>query len=73
MDISELERKIGYVFLDKNLLIRALTTKACALESNQKNPEIDENIEDQEILCTLGDAVLKLILVDKLIKEGSET
>jgi ribonuclease-3 len=73
MDISELEKKIGYIFVDKRLIERALTTKAWALEKRQQNPDSDENYSDQEVFSTLGDAVLKLILVDRLIKEGSDS
>jgi ribonuclease-3 len=73
LDVSELESKIGYIFVDKNLIIRALTTKAWALEKRQQNQDSVGEYEDQEVLCTLGDAVLKLILVDKLIQEGSDT
>lgn len=73
MDVSQLEKNIGYIFVNKDLLFRALTTKACALEMSQQNPDVPEKFEDQEIFCTLGDAVLKLILVDRLISEGSTT
>jgi len=73
LDISELEKNIGYIFIDKSLIIRALTTKACALEQYAKNPELNEKLADQKVLCTLGDSVLKLIIVDRLFKEGSKT
>jgi ribonuclease-3 len=71
MELSQLEKNIGYIFVDQTLLNRALTTKAYSLEHAQKNPEVDEKLEDQEVLCTLGDAVLKMILVDRLIIEGA--
>lgn len=64
-----LEEKLGYSFRDKSLLTRALTRKAYANEQRQKNKEV----EDQEILRTLGDAVLKTVLVEMLIKNGSKT
>ena len=73
MDISPLEKNIGYIFINKNLLKRALTTKAWALEKMQKTPDSEKRYKDQEVLCTLGDSVLKLILVDRLIAEGSTT
>ena len=73
MDISQLEKNIGYIFVAKNLIERALTTKAFALEKKAQTPDSEEKVDDQEILCTLGDAVLKLILVDRLIQEGSDT
>ncbi len=61
-----LEDSLGYIFSDKNLLNRALTRKAYALEQKQQNIEC----EDQEIFRTLGDAVLKTVLIDLLIKSG---
>ncbi len=68
-DIKKIEDAIGYSFKDKNHLIRALTRKAYALEQKQQN----RDCEDQEIFQTLGDAVLKLILVERLIENGSNT
>ncbi len=64
-----IEDALGYTFSDKNLLNRALTRKAYANEQKQQN----KDIEDQEIFRTLGDAVLKTILVDLLIKSGCKT
>jgi len=65
-----LENDLGYSFKDKTLLIRALTRKAFALEQKQQK----KDCEDQEIFRTLGDAVLKTVLVDLLIlKNGSKT
>lgn len=64
-----LEKNLGYEFSNKNLLDRALTRKAFALELKQKN----QFCEDQEIYRTLGDAVLKAILIDLLIKKGCNT
>lgn len=64
-----IEENLGYVFSDKSLLERALTRKAYALEQKQR----DQDYEDQEIYRTLGDAVLKLALVDLLIKAGCQT
>jgi NCAIR mutase (PurE)-related protein len=64
-----IEGNIGYSFVDKNLLQRALTRKAYALEQRQRN----RVCEDQEIFRTLGDAVLKAALVDLLIQSGCET
>jgi ribonuclease-3 len=61
-----LEENLGYVFKNKSLLDRALTRKAYALEQHQQNNECD----DQEIYRTLGDAVLKAVLIDLLIKSG---
>ena len=61
-----LEENIGYDFKNKDLLNRALTRKAYANELKQKNQES----EDQEIFRTLGDAVLKAVLIDLLIESG---
>ena len=64
-----IEENIGYSFLDKNILNRALTRKAYALEQRQRN----QACEDQEIFRTLGDAVLKAVLVDLVIQSGCKT
>ncbi len=61
-----IEESLGYTFSNKSLLDRALTRKAYALEQKQQNIECD----DQEIYRTLGDAVLKTVLIDLLIKSG---
>jgi ribonuclease-3 len=61
-----IEEALGYTFSNKSLLERALTRKAYALEQKQQNIEC----EDQEIYRTLGDAVLKSVLIDLLIKSG---
>lgn len=64
-----LEENIGYSFRNRNLLNQALTRKAFALEQKQHN----KNFADQEIYCVLGDAVLKVVLVDLLIQNGLTT
>jgi ribonuclease-3 len=64
-----IEKNLGYSFSDKNLLNRALTRKAYAIEQKQRN----QDCEDQEVFRTLGDAVLKAVLVDLLIKSGCKT
>lgn len=69
MTVDEIESALGYTFLEKRLLNRALTRKTFALEEKQQN----RDCEDQNIFRTLGDAVLKLVLVDKLIENGVET
>ncbi len=61
-----LEENLGYTFNNTYFLNRALTRKAFALEQRQQNIECD----DQEIYRTLGDAVLKTVLIDLLIKSG---
>ena len=64
-----IEESLGYTFSNKSLLERALTRKAYANELKQQNQECD----DQEIYRTLGDAVLKTVLVDRLIASGYKT
>jgi ribonuclease-3 len=61
---ATLEDNIGYHFRDQSHLTRALTRRAFANEVRQQGRHID----DQEVLCTLGDAVLKLVFVDLLIR-----
>ncbi len=60
-----IEDALGYTFSNKNLLKRALTRKAYANEHREE--------EDQEIFRTLGDAVLKTAIVDRLIASGCKT
>lgn len=67
--LNDLERSLNYAFNDDRLLERALTRKAYANERAQQG----QRVKDQEVLRTLGDAVLKVILVDKLIHAGYET
>ncbi len=67
--IKQIEEALDYPFKNESYLIRALTRKAYASEQKQKSQDCD----DQEIYRTLGDAVLKLVLVDYLIKSGCDT
>jgi len=64
-----LERNLGYIFTDRALLERALTTIPHANEAGQHG----RACQDQDVLCTLGDAVLKAVLVDHLMEQGYET
>ncbi|MCE8422351.1 MAG: hypothetical protein J5U16_00275 [Candidatus Methanoperedens sp.] len=64
-----IEEDIGYHFSDRSLIERALTRKAYANEHKQQN----NDCRDQEIFRTLGDAVLKTVLVDLLISKGLKT
>jgi ribonuclease-3 len=68
-DIEAIERRLGYIFKDKNLLLRALTRKAAAKEQSEQG----QSCEDQEVFRTLGDAILKAILTDLLIENGCTT
>ncbi|MBU3965849.1 MAG: dsRNA-specific ribonuclease [Euryarchaeota archaeon] len=64
-----IEETLGYSFKNAAYLDRALTRKAYANEQKQQH----KDCEDQEIYRTLGDAVLKLVLVDLLIRSGCDT
>jgi ribonuclease III len=68
-EIRAIEIRLGYIFLDRGLLIQALTRKAAAHEQRQKG----KICEDQEVFRTLGDAVLKAILTELLIQQGYTT
>lgn len=69
MEAVSVEKSLGFTFTDKGLLERALLRKAYALECRQRNQEC----EDQEVFRTLGDAVLKAVLVELLMKAGCKT
>jgi ribonuclease-3 len=64
-----IEDMLGYYFKNNTYLDRALTRKAYANEQKQQH----KDCLDQEIYRTLGDAVLKLALVDLLIRSGCDT
>ncbi|MBI5379347.1 MAG: ribonuclease III [Nitrospirae bacterium] len=61
-----LERRIGYTFRDRNLLIQALTHKSFAHESR------DPRAQDNERLEFLGDAILNLTICDYLVRTYPE-
>jgi ribonuclease-3 len=67
--INSLEAKINYRFKNTDLLQRALLHRSRANEENQKQ----KPCKDQDALRTLGDAVLKTILCDLLMRSGYET
>lgn len=60
--ISELEKKINYTFKNKNLIIEALTHRSFLNE----NPNF--NLNHNERLEFLGDAVLELVITEFLFK-----
>ncbi len=60
INITQFEKKLGYNFKDKDLLVQALTHSSYAYE-NQQNVE-----SDNETLEFLGDSVLGLIIADYL-------
>jgi len=66
---SDLEKKINYSFRDEDLLRRALLHPSRANEERQQQ----KACKDQDALRTLGDAVLKAILCDLLMRSGYET
>jgi ribonuclease III len=67
--MSGIEDCLGYKFNEPKLLERALTRKAFSNEQGQRGI----SSADQEIFCTLGDAVLKTVLIDLLILNGVTT
>ena len=69
VETMTIEETLGYSFKNAAYLDRALTRKAYANEQKQQH----KDCEDQEIYRTLGDAVLKLALVDLLIRSGCDT
>ncbi len=64
-----LEEQLNYYFFDKSILRRSLTTKAHALEQQQQGQPCD----DQQAYCVLGDAILKTVLTELLIRMGYQT
>jgi ribonuclease-3 len=64
-----IERKLGYAFTDKSLIDQAFTTKSYAKESK----DVDQPRESQESLRTIGDAILKKILIELLLEKGYST
>jgi dsRNA-specific ribonuclease len=69
MNNAAVEERLGYRFKDAGLLLRALTRKAYAIESRQKGTDC----EDQDAFATLGDSVIRLSLVDLLMRAGAST
>lgn len=67
--LKEIEKKIGYVFKDKTLLIQAFTrTSYC----NEKNYGGRNNYESNEVLEFFGDAVLSAAIVSLLLESKTE-
>ncbi|MCA1915708.1 ribonuclease III domain-containing protein [Methanospirillum hungatei] len=61
---EQLERVTGYTFRDKSLLLRALTRLAYSKEQGLSE---DSHLD---ALATLGDAVIELIILTRLVKGG---
>lgn len=66
MKLEKLEQTIGYSFLDKNLLLLALTHSSYANEHKRKKKTNNERLE------FLGDAVLELTISDYLFHQYPE-
>ncbi len=64
MKYADLYAKIGYTFANEELLLHALTRTAYARENELSMSETMDS------LAVLGDAVLDLIVIRKLIEEG---
>ena len=60
-NLEKLEKRIGYRFKDKNLLIQSLTHSSHAHES-------PEETSDNEVLEFLGDSIVGFVLCDFLYK-----
>jgi len=63
---GELEEKLGYRFADPALLERALTHTSFVNESAEPRPESNERLE------FLGDAVLDLLVAERLFRDRPE-
>jgi ribonuclease-3 len=61
--LEDLERRLGYEFRDRELLMRALTHRSRAHE------DASGTIADNESLEFLGDAVLGFVIADMLFRE----
>ena len=60
INIAQCEKRLGYQFKNKDLLLQALTHSSYAYENQQ------DDISDNEVLEFLGDSVLGLIIADFL-------
>lgn len=58
MDFSQIEKNLGYAFKDKTLLRRALTLSSAT------------NVDNNQTLEFLGDAILEFIVSEKIFSEG---
>ena len=69
ININEIEKKIGYVFKDKSLLIQAFTrTSFC----NEHTPAQKTKYQSNEVLEFFGDGVLSVAIISFLLKECTE-
>lgn len=65
-DIADLEKQIGYLFKNKELLIEALTHRSFSHENPDKAPTYNERLE------FLGDSVLGFVVVEYLFLSKSK-
>jgi ribonuclease-3 len=72
LNIRELQKKLGYKFKKKKLLIRALTHPTFSEEERKKKADPRE-WPHQQAYSTLGDAVLKTGLILLLMDKKKET
>ena len=69
LNIAEIEKKIGYTFKDKSILIQAFTrTSFC----NEANLTCKVKYHSNEVLEFFGDGVLSLSIISFLLKECTE-
>jgi len=73
MSLKTLEEKLGICFMNKTLLLSALTSKSYAKEARDKDPSL--RIVDNERLEFLGDSVIEVVVREYLYKNiaGSES
>src|SRR5512136_1346845 len=62
--MEDLQKRLGHRFRDPALLTRALTTKAFVKDERLKG----RHAEDQGVLGILGDAVIRTVFVELLIR-----
>ncbi|MBA2378158.1 MAG: ribonuclease III [Blastocatellia bacterium] len=72
MDITRIEKLIGYSFKAPALLERALTHRSWAYEKHGANSDAAVNAADNESLEFLGDSVLGLAVADHLFAKNPE-
>ena len=65
--VSEIEKKIGYVFKDKSLLAQAFTRTSFCNENKSKSVDYQSN----EVLEFLGDSILSASVTTMLINDNS--
>lgn len=70
--IKLLENRLGYEFRDKKLMFRALTHPTFSKEEKEKKVGA-RDCPHQSIFATLGDAVLKAVIISILIEKGLMT